>query len=142
MDYITDPRNIEFHSVYESDGNGNVWVRDDIPTPEMEPGNPQSDGTFSEPEISAHAIESYGWDLLTGFTGQYSYNGPVMHDSETLSGGLWGHILDTPMLFSPQVAEYYPDHEGFDSEDDYQEYISAYGLDYEGWVVAYVETEN
>ena len=39
---------------------------------------------------------STGWELLRGFTGQYSYNGPVMHPSEYVGGGLERHILETP----------------------------------------------
>jgi len=37
-----------------------------------------------------------GWTLLSGFTGQYSYNGPVMHVSEYIGGGLARYILETP----------------------------------------------
>lgn len=37
-----------------------------------------------------------GWSLLSGFTGQYSYNGPVMHVSEYIGGGIARYILETP----------------------------------------------
>lgn len=37
-----------------------------------------------------------GWELLTGWTGQYSYHGPVMHPSEFVGGALAGHIRETP----------------------------------------------
>jgi len=37
-----------------------------------------------------------GWELLKGFTGQYGYNGPVMHSSEYVGGGLERHIRETP----------------------------------------------
>jgi hypothetical protein len=39
---------------------------------------------------------SAGWTLLSGFTGQYGYNGPVMHASEYVGGGLERHIRETP----------------------------------------------
>ena len=51
--------------------------------------NVAPDGT-DEFEMSA------GWELLQGFTGQYGYNGPVMHSSEYVGGGLERHILETP----------------------------------------------
>ena len=36
------------------------------------------------------------WEALVGYTGQYSYNGPVMHPSEFIGGGLERDILDEP----------------------------------------------
>jgi hypothetical protein len=39
---------------------------------------------------------SAGWTLLSGFTGQDGYNGPVMHASEYVGGGLERHIRETP----------------------------------------------
>lgn len=37
-----------------------------------------------------------GWEYLTGFTGQYSYNGNTMHPSEFIGGRLADHILSNP----------------------------------------------
>lgn len=39
-------------------------------------------------------IESNEWEALTGYTGQYSYNGAVLHSSEYLGGGLARDILE------------------------------------------------
>jgi hypothetical protein len=39
---------------------------------------------------------SAGWTLLSGFTGQDGYNGPVMHAPEYVGGGLERHIRETP----------------------------------------------
>lgn len=39
---------------------------------------------------------SQGWELLTGWTGQYGYRGPVMHPSEFVGGALADHIRETP----------------------------------------------
>ena len=33
-------------------------------------------------------IESSEWEALTGYTGQYGYNGAVLHSSEYFGGGL------------------------------------------------------
>jgi hypothetical protein len=75
-----------------------------------------ADGTVTEPEGTPYFDEAVrsvlvnadtwewedeinlpeGWTLLSGFTGQYSYNGPVMHVSEYIGGGLARYILETP----------------------------------------------
>lgn len=47
----------------------------------------------------------YPWELMTGYTGQYGYNGPVMHVSETISGGLARDILNTPGYYVALVIE-------------------------------------
>jgi hypothetical protein len=44
-------------------------------------------------------IESDDWEALTGYTGQYGYNGAVMHPSEYLGGGLARDVLDTPGVY-------------------------------------------
>lgn len=36
------------------------------------------------------------WSMLRGWTRQYSYNGPVMHNSEFIGGNLAEHIRETP----------------------------------------------
>lgn len=41
-------------------------------------------------------VSGDGWTLESGWTGQYSYHGPVMHDSEFVGGALAEHILSTP----------------------------------------------
>jgi len=52
-----------------------------------------------------------GWELLRGFTGQYSYNGPVMHPSEFIGGGLERHIRETPGYYVALVVEGTDKHE-------------------------------
>jgi len=49
--------------------------------------------------------KSAGWELLTGYTGQYSYNGPGMHPSEFIGGGLARHILETPGYYVALTVE-------------------------------------
>lgn len=34
------------------------------------------------------------WEPISGFSGQYSYSGPVMHPSEFLGGGMADYVLD------------------------------------------------
>jgi hypothetical protein len=44
-------------------------------------------------------VRSEGWEPQTGWTGQYSYHGPVMHPSEFIGGPLADHIAETPGLW-------------------------------------------
>lgn len=62
-----------------------------------------------EPSLYLYAdgqeeMDAVPWEPLTGFTGQYGYSGPVMHPSETISGGLARYILDTPGLYVAVVV--------------------------------------
>lgn len=75
------------------------------------------DGTLSEFPSGVSAPESV-WDNETGlqmdddrweavsggYTGQYGYNGPVMHPSEQLSGRLAQDILDRPGMYVTVVV--------------------------------------
>ena len=45
-----------------------------------------------------------GWEALTGYTGQYSYNGAVMHASEFIGGKLADDILSTPGTYVVTVV--------------------------------------
>jgi len=63
-----------------------------------------------------------GWELLTGYSGQDRYSGPVMHASEFVGGALADHILRTPGLYVVTSVE---------TLDDSEQPA--------GWVVAYRE---
>jgi hypothetical protein len=73
-----------------------------------------------------------GWELLSGFSGQYGYSGPCMHPSEFIGGGLERHIRETPGHYVAVVVEsdcgYTED--GCNAED------GCY-CEPDGWAVAY-----
>lgn len=46
-----------------------------------------------------------GWELESGWTGQWSYGGPCMHPSEYIGGRLERHIRSTPGLWVAVVIE-------------------------------------
>ena len=68
------------------------------------------DGTISDvsgvhaPEYDTEGgtdpADPAGWDMLRGYTGQWGYNGPVMHASEYVGGALARDILDTPGTYT------------------------------------------
>lgn len=39
------------------------------------------------------------WELVSGFSGQDSYPGPVMHDSEFLGGGMARWVMENPGIY-------------------------------------------
>lgn len=59
------------------------------------------------------------WALLTGWSAQYNYRGPVMGPGEYVGGALARHILDTPGLWVAVTV----------GESD-------------GWALAYYEEDN
>lgn len=44
-------------------------------------------------------VERQGWQLMTGYTGQCGYNGPLMHASEFVGGGMERDILAESGLY-------------------------------------------
>ena len=80
---------------------------------------------YNDPADDVYLDDSR-WACFTGFTGQYGYNGAVMHSSELVGTGIAQHIADyaaecDDCLFSLVVVN--------DLEDD----------DVIGWAIAYRE---
>lgn len=50
-----------------------------------------------------------GWDLLSGYTGQQGYNGPVLHLSEFIGGRLSQDILETPGTYVATFVDVFDD---------------------------------
>jgi len=51
-----------------------------------------------EAEMKRH-VGRQGWKLLSGWSGQSHYGGPLMHPSEFIGGGLAEHIRETPGIY-------------------------------------------
>jgi hypothetical protein len=83
-----------------------------------------ADGTVTDapevmaPSLHADELDSPGWTLLDGYSGQYSYAGPIMHNSEYIGGRMADDILSTPGVYVALV--------NYDAD----------GGDGEGWAVA------
>lgn len=72
-----------------------------------------------------------GWELLSGYTGQHGYDGPWMHDSETISGRMVDDVLDRPGYYTAIYASY-PDEDEPETGQTYEE----------GWAIAYKPFEG
>lgn len=72
------------------------------------------------PELYEDGSELYGlegWDTVTdGYSGQYLYNGPVMHPSEGIGGQLAKDILRLPGIYALCVVDVLPDSENDEPE--------------------------
>lgn len=59
----------------------------------------------SEPEsVRKPFISGDGWSLMSGYSGQWSYAGPVMHASEFIGGKLADDILSAPGYYVAVVV--------------------------------------
>lgn len=101
-----------------------MYQKEPVWAPDVEHSNEHDALIYGQPYIE-HPNE---WTLLTGFTGQYGYNGPVMHPSEYVGGALAAHILSTPGYYAAVEVR----------NEDY-EYPDGDAI---GWAVAYKELEN
>jgi hypothetical protein len=75
------------------------------------------DGTVTDFPGNVHAPELRDeelsgdprWEFFSdGYTGQHSYQGPIMHNSEFVGGGLERDILRSPGLYCAVVADWSP----------------------------------
>lgn len=55
-----------------------------------------------------------GWTLMTGYSGQYGYSGPVMHPSEFIGGAMARDILAEPGIYVAVVVSDLDDEENDD----------------------------
>jgi hypothetical protein len=94
-----------------------VQVRPDGILQEVDDWVPDAFYSGDDADLIEEARAS-GWDLLTGYSGQQDYNGPVLHTSEFIGGGLARDILATPGIYAVASVD--------DVEDD------GYPI---GWVV-------
>ena len=71
-----------------------------------------AEGTYAPDVFNSETndidIDGPAWEALTGYTGQYSYSGAVMHPSEYLGGRLAQDILATPGTYVVVAVECYP----------------------------------
>lgn len=58
--------------------------------------NSDGDPLPESEDVMIQDLARHGWNVLDGYSGQDRYSGPIMHASETLSGGLARDILEAP----------------------------------------------
>lgn len=138
-----------------SDGNGRVW--------QDWKNCPYTEGLISYHEDEEIDIDDMSpsdlsqWvectELLSGFTGQYSYDGALLHESEFIGGGLESHIrnnagwyvalpVEEEFYICPDCGERVEDSAGCHDTDSYLNGVEIpdYDRNPVGWVVAYHAT--
>lgn len=117
VDLLANPRalsdEMDFDHVIEVLPDGTIIDRPDVYAPEL---YGVSGGT--------ETIE--GWTLLTGYSGQDRYSGPIMHNSEQIAGGIARDVLGTPGVYVALVCLWEPE-----DDDDPED-----GPVLEGWAIA------
>jgi hypothetical protein len=81
---------MDFDLVVQVDASGGV-----LPMPHV-----------NAPELIDDEVLSDEWTLLDGFSGQQGYDGPMMHQSEYVGGGLETYILSHPGQYVTLVNAY------------------------------------
>ncbi|MET9262385.1 hypothetical protein [Amycolatopsis sp. NPDC004079] len=112
---------MEFGHVIQVHEDSSITDADGMHAPEVYVTT-DADGQIldaDEREMTA-SVEAQGWELMTGYTGQYGYRGPTMHPSEYVGGGLEQDIFAEPGYYVACVVEVLDNAEG----------------DPAGWVVA------
>jgi hypothetical protein len=79
------------------------------------------------PTLTDDELDSDRWTLLNGYSGQFRYSGPVMHNSEYIGGRLAEDILEQPGYYVA-IPAYWTEVPDGDILPDI-----------EGWAIAYRE---
>jgi hypothetical protein len=114
-----------FDHVIRVHADGTVTEPRDVWAPEPIDG----DGT-----LSTRAGEP--WELVTGYSGQHGYAGPVMHPSEYIGGGMARDILARPGLWVALVVP------GECDEDGCTPGECDHDTEPAGWAVAHIPDED
>lgn len=107
---------MDFDHVVQVHDDGTVTSATGIYAPSIDQWE-EADGTWRE------ELDSADWSLLSGYTGQHGYNGPMMHASEFIGGRMADDILSTPGYY----VAIYPSCTNLDGEP----------VEADSWAVAY-----
>lgn len=88
---------MEFDHVIQVHADGSVTEPRDVHAPEVNIScDPEGQISDADDRDMIASVKAQGWDLMTGYTGQHGYRGPIMHVSEYVGGGLERDILAEP----------------------------------------------
>jgi hypothetical protein len=104
---------MEIDHVVQIMEDGSVIDRNDLYAPEINVDTDGEGSILAEHESDMiEDVKRQGWEMLTGWTGQYGYGGPIMHQSEYIGGRLSEHILSTPGIYCAVAVETYEEDSG------------------------------
>lgn len=117
------PEAMEFYHVIKVRAGTFTDAPDNVYAPELYI-NTDEDGQISDTDDEDYASDArgQGWELMTGYTGQYGYHGFIMHPSELISPAMVTDILSQDGLYVVIAVE------TTDSADDPAGWAIAYRL--------------
>lgn len=81
--------------------DGTVTRVSDVYTPEVVIDTDEDGQITAEHEDGmVEYVRTQGWEMLSGYTSQYGYRGPIMHVSEYIGGDLARDILAEPGIYT------------------------------------------
>jgi hypothetical protein len=114
---------VEFDCPFRVNHDGTLSHRLNIYAPEMIMGNEIED---EDRRKYLYPFPNHPqWELISGFSGQDHYAGPVMHNSEYLGGYMAEYVLNTPGVYVLTAV-----------------YWEEEGPEAEGWVLARLKEAN
>ena len=101
----------------------------DCPFTVDDEGNVSNAQGLYAPNLLDEKLDDPRWEMLTGYSGQESYSGPVMHNSEYVGGQLERDILADPGTYVVVAAYWTP--------EDIKDGAEGHEWDYEieGWAI-------
>lgn len=123
---------MEFDHIIQVDSDGNAYDAQLSQAPVYAPS--AEDDPEHDVLLDGEPWKDSKWSLMTGYTGQYGYNGPVMHASEFIGGSMAEFILSNPGLYVAIVVEAPCDYDGL----TLCELDTGCDCEAAGWAVAYI----
>lgn len=97
------------------------------------------EGSFADAQISkdhdadmVEYLKSQGWEVLSGYSGQHGYSGPIMHTSEFIGGALEERIREEPGFWVALTVEIHPS----ENDPEHEDNDGSGESEYVGWIVA------
>jgi hypothetical protein len=91
---------MEFDHVIRVNEDGSVSDENDVYAPDIYIET-DDDGQILDEHERAYIADAndQGWDLMTGYTDQSGYSGPIMHPSEFIGEDMADDILESPGIY-------------------------------------------
>lgn len=100
---------VEFDCPFRSFGDGTISNVTGIYAPDTLYGNEIEDKDRTK---YVYPFPGYSdWELISGFRGQDSYSGPVMHNSEYLGGGMAEYVLENAGVYVLMAVSWPPEND-------------------------------
>jgi hypothetical protein len=132
---------VDFDCVFRVHLDGTLTPEPAVWAPEISLPVDAEGYLLPDADAEAHRqAQADGWTLMTGYSGQDRYSGPLMHSSEYLGGGMARDVLETPGLYVLIAVEC----DQVDDCDDCAETGNCVDHSREpaGWAVAYRHDEE